>query len=1710
MEMIVRRWRVRRWLGGGVSVVMLLSLAAAAADHLGSAAGVPDVVYVYDEVGRLKAVTDTGADTAVYQYDQAGNLVGIDRYPTSRVSVLGVSPRRAAPDDQVVVQGTGFAANPRKNRVWLGGAPAPVVAASPVELTVVVPDDASTGPVTVSTGGSEATGEVRFEAVRDTSPLVTGFSPAVVHPGETVTILGERFTGDVMLDQAMVGSTYAAVQAASASELTARVSPVAGTGPVSVATPEGSGVSEAELFVIPWREVTADQVASAQRARLGEAWAVDLPAGQAVLVAFDARGGQRLVLDAAGDLSCVDITAGLAGPAGVSLVEPDLTLWGTWCGAGAEQAPALPTDGTYTLLVAPVRGAAGTVTLTLSDVAAAGPPASPAPELSVAPVAGADQIPDGAQMAPVDLANGELVVEHTDLVVQDIVPVAVTRAFRSRPGGAGIFDFGPFGLHSQWGYDLELELTPGMQYADLLLPGEVRLGFDRVTEGTDPQGAVFAAAGARSPVYGARVAYNGYGFELTLPDGMTLVFAGQRGRLPLSEIRDRPGNTVTVRREIDEFGRAGNVTSVHSPSGRWVELAYDGEDRVVQARDHAGRSVAYRYRDDGVLSSAVTSTGTGFGYQYDQDRRLTAILSVGDEQPLVRIAYDDNGLVARQVLQDGSEFKFDYTFGEYTLEIENPDGGEPQRSTVQVVTAVEVTDPTGQVRRVTFEEGRWTSDSYTGATTTAQRHPDSGFLTAVVDPDGSRTEYTYDNAGHVTAVTETGGEQPATTEYGRDPEWDDVSSTVDPAGRTTGYAYDQARNLATVTNPDRTVTSYRYDQRGRVIEVVDPGGATTRTAYEGNHRVTVTSPDGSVSSEYYDAAGRLAAVTDPHGTTTRIGYDRRDQVTVVTDPVGGQTKFTYDVDGNVTSLSDPAGNTTSYTYNESGRLISRIDPLGASDRYIYDAAGSLTEHVDRRGVRTTYAYDEFGQPARIGYGVEDDAAAESTITYRYDEAGRLVEVGDTAHGTVEFGYDGLGRLVAETNPAGTIGYRYDAAGLPVAVTLPDGTEVAYRYDATGQLTGIDNPYAALEVGARDEAGRITRLQLPNGIAAGYRFDAAGQLAGIEYQHGDRDLGDLSYVYDQAGRRTGVAGSLAAIALPEPVAGAVFDAGNRLVELDGTGFAYDEAGNLIEDGTRTYTWDARGQLVAVEGPVSASFAYDPFGRRIAKTIDGHTTRYLWDGDNLVQQTGPDGTVTTLLTGLDIDQHYAATAAGSTRTYLTDVLGSVLAQAGPDGQILDQQSYTPHGLPSVPAADPALVGYAGRELDETGLYYYRARYYHPGLGRFISEDPLGYQAGDANLYAYTFGDPVNYTDPTGMQAAGIWVCAAVSGWALVEIGKWLSDWNDLNENGPEPLTEEWDIAYDEILRQGTFIVDTWFTICPTALGVPRLPGLNPVIGSLGRGQPKLTTRFPGITSRFPSVTRGLPGVRPPTTPAVRGPGIVPRGPAVTRPPAGALCSFDAETPILMADGTTKAISEVHIGDWMLATDPVTGESGPRQVTHASAHDDVLIDLQLADGQTITTTADHPFWNHTDQQWQAADSFDSGDRLLTPSGTTIPVTGLAPASAHTDTAYSLTIDDIPTYYALAGHTAILVHNCGSLEAAIARGAGVTSNYDQVAWRLAQYHGIPPHIASARLHAIKSANGLGGADNVVFDFTGNVWNPRTGEYLGSLTQGGAGRYIP
>jgi RHS repeat-associated protein len=243
------------------------------------------------------------------------------------------------------------------------------------------------------------------------------------------------------------------------------------------------------------------------------------------------------------------------------------------------------------------------------------------------------------------------------------------------------------------------------------------------------------------------------------------------------------------------------------------------------------------------------------------------------------------------------------------------------------------------------------------------------------------------------------------------------------------------------------------------------------------------------------------------------------------------------------------------------------------------------------------------------------------------------------------------------------------------------------------------------------------------------------------------------------------GSYARTGLPSGITSATYDAANRLTNWAGNSYAYDANGNLTSDGVNTYSRDARNQLASMSGSANATFLYDPLGRRVSKTIGGVTTGFLYDGFNVAQELSGSTPTANLLTG-GIDEIFTRTGA-TAENFLADGLGSTVATTDTTGAVATQYSYEPFGNTSATGSVSSnAFQYTGRENDGTGLFFYRARYYHPRTQRFISQDPIGFAGGDTNLYAYAFNSPTNFIDPSGLcaPACTLPIAAGPPGWVI----------------------------------------------------------------------------------------------------------------------------------------------------------------------------------------------------------------------------------------------------------------------------------------------------------------------------------------------------------
>ncbi len=202
------------------------------------------------------------------------------------------------------------------------------------------------------------------------------------------------------------------------------------------------------------------------------------------------------------------------------------------------------------------------------------------------------------------------------------------------------------------------------------------------------------------------------------------------------------------------------------------------------------------------------------------------------------------------------------------------------------------------------------------------------------------------------------------------------------------------------------------------------------------------------------------------------------------------------------------------------------------------------------------------------------------------------------------------------------------------------------------------------------------------------------------------------------------------------------------------------------GTTTYQYDYENRLIKTTKPDGdvVEYKYDPFGRRIEKNVNGTITRFVYDREDILFELDSSGNVLTeYLHGPGIDEPIAMIKGGQTYYYHADGLGSIIAITNFAGQVVQRYEYNSFGEITY-QQDPNFIQpytYTGREYDtKTGLYYYRARYYDAKVGRFITQDPIGFSGG-INFYSYVGNNPVNFTDPTGEYAAAI-------GQVLIRIG------------------------------------------------------------------------------------------------------------------------------------------------------------------------------------------------------------------------------------------------------------------------------------------------------------------------------------------------------
>ena len=884
------------------------------------------------------------------------------------------------------------------------------------------------------------------------------------------------------------------------------------------------------------------------------------------------------------------------------------------------------------------------------------------------------------------------------------------------------------------------------------------------------------------------VAYDNFNRAMTVADpaGRHLYFAYGNQNFPFQVT----GVTTDVNLSLSyAYDAQGNLLSVTKPDRTHLNFQYDSNSLITAVTD-----------DQGKILESHSYDGAGRGMSSSRANGVDNLSLIYDTAPNTVLLVDSLG--------NTTNYSSDLFGGKRYVTAGNGSGcsscgmrGNTTNTYDSQGRVSSTTDAAGHTTTLTYDaNGNVTSRSspLDASTTVTWRYTYNSFADVLTstDPLGNTTTNTYDSHGNVVSTTTPppdGSSAGSATIFTYDQKGE-LLTIKSPMGFVTTLTYSPQGQVATITDAQNETTAYQYDSHGNRTSVTDALGSLTMFSYDAGDRLTqIAYPNHTTASFAYDYRGRRTSATDQNGKATLYSYDDADRLVAATDPAGNTTQYTYDTESNLSAVLDALGRNTTFTYDPFGRVTQTVFPSSATEYYVYDAVGNLINKTDRDGQTIQYLYDALNRVTLKAY------PDTSSVSYQYDAASRLLYVQD-ATGFYHFAYDGMGRLASATTQYAfatgvfTTSYTYDLDSNRLTMTDPQGGATGYSYNySPDRLTGISSPSGLFGFGY-DALGRRTTLTRPSGIATAYGYDALSRVLNIAHQSGGATVDGASYSYDGAGNATSSTNVLNNLTsaysydnnyqLLKVLQGTTtpekytYDAlGNRLTEKgvnytynssneilskgQNISFTYDNNGNTLTKtdatGTTQYTWDFENRLVQMvmpttTGTTTVMFKYDPFGRRIQKSGPGNTVNYLYDGANVLEQVNANGRVQARYTmNLGVDEPLSEKRGSNTYYYEADKLGSVTSMTDITGTRVNSYTYSAFGKTTAKDTTKANpYRYTGRELDsDTGLYYYRARYYDPTIGRFIGEDPVRFRAG-ANFYRYVGNNALNFADPLGLCA------------------------------------------------------------------------------------------------------------------------------------------------------------------------------------------------------------------------------------------------------------------------------------------------------------------------------------------------------------------------
>ncbi|MEM7534453.1 MAG: cytochrome D1 domain-containing protein [Chloroflexota bacterium] len=802
----------------------------------------------------------------------------------------------------------------------------------------------------------------------------------------------------------------------------------------------------------------------------------------------------------------------------------------------------------------------------------------------------------------------------------------------------------------------------------------------------------------------------------------------------LLEMTTDDGLTVQTRYTYDVNGQLARTAD-----GRGSETVYlyDEADQLINMIDAAGHAITRTYGLDGQIASETDADGYTTRYIYDGlDRLVEQIVDEGGLNLTTEYVYDLND------------------------------------------NLLTMTDPVGTMICYTYDShNRRTSETH-----------DCGGLNL-------RTRYAYDLNGNRVYVT---NERNTVTYYEYDALNRNTLIREDDAGLRleTRYQFDAAGNLAQITDERGTIAAATYDDLNRRVRVcvdvttlnhctqytydrlnyrtteLDPNGVLTRINMNAFGVPTALAEDANglqaTTTFAYDNALNLTQLTDANMHPTLYAYTARNELAVQTHADGTSIRYDYDRRGNLATMTNQEGDTLHQHYDAASRMIERSFSTGGSQQFTYDNLGrmlSASQTMHQHESQVTFAYNPVHHITRMTQSLDGN---RWTTDYGYDYGQGVYTINYPAGNGVVWQTDVLNRLERLQTTQGTevARYSYDELANTITTSYGNGVQNRVEFDALQRIERINATVFDLRYGYDGRNHRTfmqrTDTQISNTQTTDvYAYDGLYQLTDVWYGADATTPESItssnrtqSFQLDALGNRlqADTDGTLQQYGPTD--SGMLTNPMNRYEQVGTSILTYDQRGNLLTDGTNTYSYDILNQQIGVNDNIE--YVYNALGQRIAKVVNGVTTHYVYDNRTRVieERSTDDVLLAQYIYGGGIDEIVRMDRNQQRYSYHRDAQMSILAITDQTGAVVEQYAYDIYGQATILDANNQVLTasqignpyqYTGRRYDtESGNLYFRTRMYAPTLGRFLQMDTIGYEGG-MNLYANYF--VVNATDPNG---------------------------------------------------------------------------------------------------------------------------------------------------------------------------------------------------------------------------------------------------------------------------------------------------------------------------------------------------------------------------